>query len=364
MCDCLCALGPSAARGTTVFAKNSDRPPNETQLIEWHQPRCEQRTATTYLDIEGHDGPTIGFVGSRPSWMWGVEHGVNEAGLAVGNEAVFTTTDPSPYPPALVGMDIVRLALERASSAFQGVEVIAALLERYGQGGSGHDPGPDGSNAWPYWSSFLLADPGDAWVLETSANHWVAEQVGATRAISNRLTIGPFSALHRDPSPELAAFIDPRWEASKAALAEGVLSVDSARSHLRNHVGGGDGWTVCMHVDGVEATTAALVAELPRGRRPVARFLLGSPCRSVFVPVLVGHPLGHVPAWERFASLSGDRSPILDTLEAELERGVVAAAENDDPAWNADAWETVAKVLDHLASADLDGAEPASTAPR
>lgn len=358
MCDCLCALGPSAAAGTTVFAKNSDRPPSEAQAIEWHPPRREPRTTTTYLDIAGHPGTTVGFVGSRPSWMWGVEHGVNEAGLAVGNEAVFTTTNPSSYPPALVGMDLVRLALERARTAAEGVEVITALLEHHGQGGSGHDPGPDGATAWPYWSSFLLADPVDAWVLETSADAWEAEQVATTRAISNRLTIDAFSATHRDTSPELAAFIDPRWEASKAALAN-PLDVAAARAHLRSHVGGADGWTICMHAEGMEATTAALVAELPRDRRPVARFLLGSPCRSLFVPVLVGHPLGQVPAWERFAALDDSCRPMLDALEAELERGVAVAAEVDDPAWNTDAWAAVTALLDRVEVERPAAPEPA-----
>ena len=54
------------------------------------------------------------------------------------------------------------------------VATITDLLVRYGQGGSGHDPaGPDR----PYWSSFLVADPGDAWVVETSGTTWAAEQV-------------------------------------------------------------------------------------------------------------------------------------------------------------------------------------------
>jgi hypothetical protein len=117
-----------------------------------------------------------------------------------------------------------------------------------------------------------------------------------------------------------------------------------------------------MHVEGLEATTAAVVAELPRGRRPIARFLLGSPCRSVFVPVLVGHPLGEVPSWERFAALGAARSPLLDALEAELERGVAAAADHDDPSWNSDAWTAVTGVLDRLGATAPEATAPAPAA--
>src|SRR3954452_19375813 len=75
MCDCLVALAPATADGVTLFAKNSDRPPDERQLIERHEPRHERATRTTYLTIDPHPEPTIAFVGSRPEWMWGMEHG-------------------------------------------------------------------------------------------------------------------------------------------------------------------------------------------------------------------------------------------------------------------------------------------------
>src|SRR3954465_7991864 len=65
MCDCLVALAPATADGVTLFAKNSDRPPHERQLVERHESRHERTTATTYLTIDAHPEPTIALVGSR-----------------------------------------------------------------------------------------------------------------------------------------------------------------------------------------------------------------------------------------------------------------------------------------------------------
>ena len=84
-------------------------------------------------------------LGSRPAWIWGFEHGLNEAGVAIGNEAVWTTLDAAGAPEALIGMDLVRLGLERATTAAEAVEVMTALLERHGQGGSCH---PNGGQAY------------------------------------------------------------------------------------------------------------------------------------------------------------------------------------------------------------------------
>lgn len=344
MCDCLCALG-AATDGSTLFAKNSDRPEGEAQAVEWHPPRREVTTTTTYLTIDGHPTPTVGFVGSRPTWMWGVEHGVNEAGVAVGNETIFTTLDPRSAPDALVGMDLARLALERATTAAEAVEVITELLERHGQGGSGHRDGHR-----PYWSSFLVADPARAWAVETSGTTWEAEPVERTRAISNRTTIASFDAVHRHPRQPVDRLVDPRLRASEAVLARPPVTVAGLRDHLRHHVGGADGWTVCMHVPGVEATTAALVATLTATGPPIGRFLLGSPCASVFVPVVVGHPLGDVPPWERFVPLTAGDRLALDRLALDrLERALEAECDPFDAGWNAEAWRRVGVAIDAIA---------------
>ncbi|MDQ3147053.1 MAG: C69 family dipeptidase [Actinomycetota bacterium] len=337
MCDCLAALPPATAGGATLFAKSSDRPPAEAQRLEWFPPRRDEgRLRCTHVDVAPAAGDTLGVAGSRPAWMWGLEHGVNEAGVAAGNATIYTTLDPRGAAPGLVGMDLVRLGLERGATAEAAVAVMVELLERHGQGGTGHE-GEDR----PYWSSFLVADPVAAWVLETSGSAWATERVERTRATSNRTTIPAFDAEHRHPHQAVATLVEPRLDASRSALAAEPVTVGSLLAHLRCHVGE-EGFTVCMHVAGVEATTASLVAELPPGPdRPLARWLLGAPCTSVYVPLFVGRPLGQPPRWERFAALGPEHREALDELETGLE-----ADARDDDTWAAEAWGRVAQVLD------------------
>jgi len=291
MCVSLVALAPATARAVTIFAKNSDRPPLEVQVIERHEPSTSTAPVRcTHIEVDGAE--TVGITGSRPSWQWGFEHAVNDAGVAGGNETIYTTLDPRGAPPALTGMDLVRLALSRATTSSDAVAVLTDALERYGQGGPAHEDGK------AYWSSFLLADADDAWVVETSGRAWDAERVERVRAISNRTTIPAFDAEHRHPRQPVATLVDPRWEASQRVLAAEPVSVEAVMAHLRSHDAAEDGWTVCMHVDGVEATTASLVVEL-EGRASVAHWLLGSPCLHRYVTVPVGAAVDFLPpAWD------------------------------------------------------------------
>ena len=165
MCDTLCVRTPAGM----LFAKNSDRHPDEAQVVEWHAPRpAGGELRTQYLTIP--DAGAFALVGSRPTWLWGFEHGVNEHGVAIGNEKIWTTTRARDLPPALLGMDLVRLGLERGRTADDALDVMTALLEQHGQGGSG-EPHRDE----PYFSSFLVADARGGWVLETSGRTWAAK---------------------------------------------------------------------------------------------------------------------------------------------------------------------------------------------
>ncbi len=277
MCDCLVAL-PAATGATTLFAKNSDRPPGERQVIHWSAPRADTGPLrVTHIDVPPHAGATLACVLSRPVWCWGAEHGVNEAGVAIGNTTVYTTLDPRGATVGLTGMDLVRLALERTTAAADAVELITSLLERHGQGGSGHDLElvPAGR---PYWNSFLVADASSAFVIDTSGRDWAVEQVEDVRAISNRTTIAAFDALHRHPRQPVATLVDPRLDASRMVLSRRPVTVDLLQAHLRSHECGEEGWSVCMHVEGVQVTTASMIVALGASSPPQLWVLTGNPC--------------------------------------------------------------------------------------
>ena len=83
----------------------------------------------------------------------------------------------------LIGMDLLRLALERGKTAYEAMHVITYLLEKYGQGGGCEYAGQWDENS-TYHNSFIVADPNEAWVLKTAGKYWVAKKVEDVWAIS------------------------------------------------------------------------------------------------------------------------------------------------------------------------------------
>ena len=147
MCDTLVRVTDDGV----LLAKNSDRDPNEAQLLEWHPAADHEpgRLRVTHTDID-QVPRTQGVLISRPWWLWGAEMGANEHGVTIGNEAVFTR-GIAPAGGEITGMDLLRLALERAADRHAAVEVIVSLLERHGQGGSASHEHP----GFRYDNSFL-----------------------------------------------------------------------------------------------------------------------------------------------------------------------------------------------------------------
>jgi len=323
MCDSVVAVGPNTAAGVTLFAKNSDRKDGECQPLLQFPAALHARGATlrcTHVTI-AQVAETYAVMGHSPWWVWGFEQGVNEHAVAIGNHTVFSN-EPVEQRQGLIGMDLVRLGLERGRSAREALEVMAGLLEVHGQGGAALAPGASG-----YHNSFLLADPAEAWVLETSGRRWAARKV-ELEALSNHLcTAGEWQIGSRDlesfargegwwQSPGRVDFAaayrnaqvpgrisEGRRRRARALLAAGRGKHDARTLALllRDHGDGGVApvadatsdeeryFTLCMHAEPVGTTTASLIAGLPREREAVwpVWVSFATPCVGVFLPVYI-----------------------------------------------------------------------------
>lgn len=367
VCDTLAVVGPTGL----LFGKNSDRPPHEPQVVTMFPRRpAGGSLRTQYLDLP--DSGACSFMGSQPTWLWGVEHGLNEYGVAIGNEKVWTTGRPRDRAPALLGMDVVRLGLERSRTADEAVDTMTALIERYGQGGSG-----ERDHVEPYDSSFLIADVTGGWIVETCDRTWAARPIGTGAAISNRLSLernwtrastdvaagSDFQSWRHPKAPTTIA--DHRLAATTRCVIQGRAQLTPAAlaAALRDHGSGPwgrpdspdptvapipsepgadhRGVTVCMHVRGYQATTASMVASVSRDPRDGTRawVALASPCASVYVPVFPGagvpKPLSDPGVWSRCASLR-DRAESDPSAAAPI-RVALASAESE-------LWETAAAI--------------------
>ncbi|KUJ81622.1 peptidase family C69 [Microbulbifer flavimaris] len=310
MCDTLVWRG----QGETWLAKNSDRDPYEAQRVEVVPAVCGDRSPRlrcTWIEIPQVPDRHACIIG-RPAWMWGAEMGVNQCGVAIGNEAIFSRRVLK-RGEALLGMDLVRLGLERGASAEEALEVIIALLEAHGQGG----PAGFSQRDFRYDNSFLIADQNSAWKLETAGRQWAASRVDRFDSISNALTIGvEADRVH----PDLASvpggqgsfrrrfdtWLRPYFGASKRRRASSWKALSALPQHgvgfrhfaaiLRQHrkagpSGNGD---LCMHAAPSESplaflrpsqTTNAMIVQL-REEGPRVTFTgTAATCCSLFHPV-------------------------------------------------------------------------------
>lgn len=309
-----------------LFAKNSDREAAEPQPLERIAAVRGDKAAklrATYIDVP-QTANRHAVLLSRPTWMWGGEMGLNDRGVAIGNTAIFTKT--ATLNRALLGMDLLRLALERGDDAEHAMAVIIEHLERYGQGG----PCGYRNKGFRYDNAFLIADPHQAWQLETAGCHWAARRVQGFGAISNCMSIGSdydrisnsaadyaraqgwwrgrgefnfAAAFETHAMPILSGARMRRrlslqcLNAAAAADAEGspagAATAAVMMAHLRRHGGPGSAphhnHDVCMHAAGKltrpSQSTTAMVADLSADGAYVWATATSATCRSLFRPV-------------------------------------------------------------------------------
>jgi dipeptidase len=428
MCDTLVARAATTAAGRAFFAKNSDRERNEAQDLEMipaaaHGPGAALKV--TYVVIP-QVARTHACLLSRPFWMWGAEMGANEHGVVIGNEAMHAHVAPS-RRRALIGMDLVRLGLERAASAAEAVEVITGLLERHGQGGDcGH------LGRFYYHNGFIIADAREAFVLETIGSWWAVERVERSRALSNALSIGKcYERISGGLAEHARAqgwcdragrfdvaerFIDLERDAvsfgrgrcargtTRLAAADGRLTPASMMSILRDHGAEGEanpawapadtvGRTICMHAaEGPRRSqsVASLVSELDGAASVHWVTGTSAPCLSLFKPVQLqtglppqgpaptdrydgetlwwAHERLHRAALDDFAAALSIVAPVRDRVEASFIARVADARKAGDPVAMrtviADCWREAAETETRWLGQITASAKTGSTAAR
>jgi len=297
MCDTLYKKIPNGY----LFAKNSDRSPNEPNLTLFIPAKVhkDKELKCTYITIP-QINKTYGCVIVRPSWTFGAEMGINDQGVSIGNEAVFTRSKAK-KDPSLIGMDYVRLGLERAKSAKEAIEVITKLLETYGQGGNcGFD------KPFYYDNSYLIADYKEGWILETSGKNWVAKPIDDIGNISNRLSIHKEATLKKcdietnffkDNTEPIYTY----FSGSKARSAQGHCGLKALtdndliklRSLMRSHhpkdldhlFKKGSIRSLCMHYSMLgDHTTSSMVLEATTAGTIMFLTSASAPCFRLFKP--------------------------------------------------------------------------------
>lgn len=324
MCDTLVALPNKTASGTLLFGKNSDREPEEAQAI-CHFPGMvhqEKTVQCTYISIPQTER-TYEVILSKPFQMWGAEMGANEHGVVIGNEAVFTNVKFDKKKIGLTGMDLLRLGLERGKTAKESLLIIIDLLQTYGQNACG---GYKNKNFY-YHNSFLIADPEEAFILETAGKSWAYSAVYGLGSISNGLTItdnyldahfekegrtlqalfsgssesfkGNYSDLiytkagrSKERQSCTLGFLKSNKNLSVADFFSSLRQHDKEDFHPKNATTG----CICMHATGFtnpSDTTGSMVAEI-RKNAPSTIWLTGTPhpCMSLYLPFFFGNPAG------------------------------------------------------------------------
>jgi len=291
VCDTVCKIG----EGVTFFAKNSDREPNEAQYVEYYPSFSREKSVkATYMEVE-YDGRVNAIIISRPFWMWGAEMGVNEFGVAIGNESVFSKHKMKERK--LLGMDLLRIALEKSRTAKDASGIIIEYLEKYGQGGSN-----SARTELYYDNSFMITDRNESYILETEGTDHTLTKGALADSISNF----PFA---RDYEKDViySSLGKGKYRQEKTRRLVGSAGdvgdlMDIMRSHHDGftHPADGNNGDICMHGGFLTRrfqTVNSMIVELKDGYSVVWSTYSSNPCISLYKPVIFkgGSVIGGLP---------------------------------------------------------------------
>lgn len=161
-CTTFMAQGSAVAGGGTVIAKNRDQSINTLSEVAVkesakHAEGDKYKAATIEIPEVSE---TYKFVGSRTAGRWGYGMGINEYQV-IASDNDGNSRDYMEFEAGLHDNDVIRLILERAKTAREGVTVVARLVEEYGQSWNG--------------IMFEIGDPDELWIVEVAGKRWAAK---------------------------------------------------------------------------------------------------------------------------------------------------------------------------------------------
>ena len=311
MCDTLVALPSTTQNRSMLFAKSVDCEVNEANaLVRISRKKHIKGEAVrvTHLVIPQAE-ETYEILLTKAFWTYGCEIGVNEHGLSMGEEAVFTT-QMEEEKDGIIGPDLMRIGLERARNCREAIRIMTSLLEQYGQGGSAELKGNS-----HFDSSYIMSDPQEAYVLETAGRNWAVRKVEQVASISNMLgisrdwdTCSAASGKERvdwaksfalaEVPPTLGSPVRQAFTYNSLATALGNISVKTIFDIMRQH---GEGYhpasatthdNICIHAGPQEnrwwQADGVMVTEVDE--HGVMTWVTGTSgnCVSIFKPVFMG----------------------------------------------------------------------------
>ncbi len=285
MCDTFGKIG--SKNRFSIFAKNSDRQYDEPQVMVFIDAKenKNKKLKTTYIEIENVKH-THAILISKPVWIWGAEMGINDCGVCIGNEAIKSKTSKK-NKESLIGMDLVRLGLERSSSAKEALDQIIKLLEKYGQGGN------CGYKKKSYYdNSFLIMDRNELFVLETIGKKYAVKSKKMYN-ISNCLSIKKADA-YNDVKNFKKKYESKSWDSGEYRSKMSFIKLLFAKNKddflkiLCSHSKIGNKYSICMH--GECETTNSMIVILKN--RPEIYFTgCPNPCKSEYKKYVFGDPI-------------------------------------------------------------------------
>lgn len=326
--DIVLAIGMATFQGQTLIGQNNHHAGDERHIL-CRLPRrkfASGETAQCPSLALPQVRQTAAVLGCKPVDGWGLSSGMNEHQLAIA-----TTSWRSRLASALgaPGADLARLALERCTAARPALDFITGLVGRHGQ------TTPRGED-----NIFLIADPREAYLLETAANFWAWTECRSVRAVSNAAVIRQ-DWQRLAPGTAEQAMAENRWQCDGSKLdfaaclgddrqrdeqaqkrwgratylleeQNGRLDARSLRRILSDHfenlepARAADLRPLCRHLPGPRGdvlqpsrlrlqtrTSISMICSLRAGGMPVAWCAFGPPCLSIYVPLFLD---GELPA--------------------------------------------------------------------